>query len=280
MTVRKCGGAVLAVVAALVWSGCEQQVRPDPDPVVSSSADALTQDHVLATGDVCVATGKHDKHAFTACANCHNCGGVLQFNATGPAVNAAYPLPTFDATAKTCSSVACHTVPPGTFSYNFPDGTGEGFEVRTVTYGGGAQTTPSWYSTGSVGCSACHGNPPRNYTWHSGYHGGNTGTYNRCELCHLDVVSAVNPATGFYAATGLSTATNCGATRNQPCASLHANGTVNVNPSGPGPASAVTSASYDDRCPESPGRESGALAQRGPAGASPARGGARARSVG
>lgn len=234
MTIRKSGGAVLAVVAALVWSGCEQQVAPTSDAAVSSSADALTQDHVLATGDVCVATGKHDKHAFTACATCHNCGGVVQFAANGPAVNPAYPPAAFDATAKSCSSVACHSVPPGTFTYNVPDGTGEGFVTNTVSYGGGAQTTPSWYSTGAIGCSACHGNPPRNGStgsnaWHSGYHGG-WGTNNRCELCHLDAVSAIDPGTGLYAATGLSTATNCGPYRNQPCSSLHANGTVNVDP--------------------------------------------------
>jgi len=230
MTMRKGFGILLGALAVSVWSGCEQQGGPATSTPVASSSNALTQDEVLATGDVCVATGKHGQHGFTSCATCHNCGGVLQFNASGPAVNPAFPPPSFDATAKTCSSVACHTVPPGTFSYYFPDGDGNPV-LNTWSYGGGMQTTPSWYSTGAIGCSACHGNPPRGSTWHSGHHGNTTlGTYNQCELCHPEAVSAVDPTTGLYAATGFNTLTNCGPSGNLPCVSFHANGTVDVTP--------------------------------------------------
>jgi predicted CxxxxCH...CXXCH cytochrome family protein len=129
------------------------------------------------------------------------------------------PQPTFDATAKTCSGVACHSIPSGTFTYLFPGGDGEPV-AETVTYGGGT-ATPSWYSAG-IGCTGCHGNPPQNYLWHGGLHGGG----NQCELCHPDAVS-VNGV-----ATGLSTATNCAGPNGTliACASLHANGTLDVQP--------------------------------------------------
>jgi hypothetical protein len=198
------------VIAA---SGCEQ---PAPGATTGQVSSAMTQDEVLPTGGVCTPTGAHAKHGFTSCATCHACAGALQFDPAGPAVSASTPNPTFDATAKTCSSVACHGVPAGTFSFYFPDGAGDP-QLNTVSYGGANSTTPSWYTSGAAGCTACHGNPPQNYVWHGSHPGGN-----QCELCHPDAVS-VNGV-----ATGLSTATNCGPTRTTPCASFHANGTVDV----------------------------------------------------
>jgi hypothetical protein len=208
--------AVLGVLAAVVFaSGCEQG-RPGAAGVASTS-NAMTQDEVLPAGTNCTPTGAHGKHAFTSCATCHVCGGVLQFDPAGPAVSANFPNPTFDATAKACS-VACHGVPAGTFTYLFPDGNGDP-QPNTVSYGGANVMTPSWYTTGAGGCTACHGDPPQNYLWHSGNHGGG----NQCELCHPDVVS-VNGV-----GTGLSTATNCGPNGTYgSCAALHANGTVDV----------------------------------------------------
>jgi hypothetical protein len=139
---------------------------------------------------------------------------------------------------KTCSNVACHTVPAGTFTYSFPGGDGEPV-LNTVPYGGGTpQPTPSWYATGAS-CSACHLSPPVYggvpYNWHSGLHGGSVAN-NNCQLCHLDAVSVyVAPqfpgAAGTWTAVGLSTATNCTVkgVPNQPCSLLHANGVLNVN---------------------------------------------------
>ncbi|MHB8875852.1 MAG: CxxxxCH/CxxCH domain c-type cytochrome, partial [Myxococcaceae bacterium] len=155
--------------------------------------------------------------------SCHSCGGVLQFASPGPAIGSG-PSPTFDATSKTCSSVACHGIPSGTFTYPFQGGDGE-VVWNTVSYGSSTSETPSWYASfGS--CGGCHGNPPGGgYVWHSGRHAGQgpTGTANQCQFCHPDAVST------NAIATGLSTATNCGPNGTYgSCAALHNNGTLEV----------------------------------------------------
>jgi predicted CxxxxCH...CXXCH cytochrome family protein len=210
---------LLCALALLVASGCGQETPP-PENGLASQGSALTQDHVIPTGEVCAPTGAHGKHAPFSCTTCHVCGGVLQFDPNGPAVGAGQPPPSFDATAKTCSNVACHSVPSGTFTYAAWDwGCDCPVEV-SVPYGGsGGNVTPSWYTTGGAGCIGCHGNPPVNYTWHGSHGGGN-----QCELCHLDAVSSGGVA------TGLNPAMNCGPNRNQSCAAFHANGTLDVTP--------------------------------------------------
>lgn len=188
---------------------------------------AMIQSEVCTDGDPsCTPTGAHGGpstqpagHYAFDCKVCHRVGGRLSFDKNGPAYAPGKPAPTFDATAKTCSNVACHGVPAGTFSYYFPDGSGEPV-LNTVSYGGtlAAGSTPSWYTTGASGCSACHGDPPANGSngsnvWHSGYHAGTgpTGTQNQCQFCHPD---ASSPGNGI------------GDTITNPL--LHANGTVNV----------------------------------------------------
>lgn len=164
-------------------------------------------------GSTCSPAGGHPKHAFTSCVTCHACQGGVEFNPTGPAVVVGQPAPTFDAVTKTCSGVACHSVPAGTFSYYRQGGDGEA-ELVTVSYGGGPpKLTPSWYTTGAGSCAACHDDPPRNHYWHSGYHGGQgpTGARNQCQFCHPD---ASSPGNGI------------GDTITNP--SLHRNGAVNV----------------------------------------------------
>lgn len=204
--------AALAAVV-LVAVACERA----PGPAEQRGA-ALTSDEVLPTGGVCTPSGAHGKHAFTGCTTCHACGGVVQFDPAGPATIAGGPLPAFDAVAKTCSSVACHGVPAGTFSYSFPDANGDP-TLQTVAYGSGApRPTPSWYTTGVATCTACHDDPPRDGStgsnvWHSGYHGGQgpSGARNQCQLCHPD---AYSPGDGVG-----TTITD---------ASLHRNGRVDV----------------------------------------------------
>jgi hypothetical protein len=174
----------------------------------------LSADEVLTPGNCGSGTGAHAKHAVFDCQVCHYVGGVLCFDISGPAVASGAPLPSFDATAKTCSNIACHGVPAGTFSYYFIGGDGEAV-LNTVSYGGSMVSTPSWYATG-LGCAACHGNPPRNGSngsnvWHSGLHaGGPTAAPNQCQFCHPD-------ATG---SNGVGTAITNPA--------LHGNGVVNV----------------------------------------------------
>ncbi len=158
----------------------------------SGTGTTSVTSQAATAGATCNPDGAHPKHAFAPCQTCHLCRGVVQFDPAGAAVGASMPAPVFDPATKTCSNVACHAVQPGTFSYSFPDGSGEPALV-TVSYGGGAaRPTPAWTSAG-LGCAACHDNPPRtgstgSNAWHSGYHGGQgpTGANNQCQLCHPD----------------------------------------------------------------------------------------------
>lgn len=217
------GNGVLAGLAisalAVVAVNCGQDGQ---DLSLATRRTALTADEVCFDGDPgCTPTGAHAKHGAFACSVCHKVAGRLVFDSAGPAYGTGIPRPTFDAVAKTCSNVACHTVPAGSFSYYFPGGDGE-YVLNTVTYGGGApRPTPSWYATGAVTCTACHDDPPRNGSsggnaWHSGNHGNQppTGAYNQCQLCHPD---ASSPGNGIG-----TTITN---------AALHGNGVADVQAS-------------------------------------------------
>lgn len=179
---------------------------------------SLQVNEVLPAGDCGTGTGAHTKHAAFDCLVCHYVGGVLCFDINGPAVSPGNPLPSFDATAKTCSSIACHGMYSGTFSYYFPGGDGEP-ELKTVSYAGSGGSTPSWYTTG-LGCTACHGNPPPAYpAWH-GWHANRTSGSNDCQLCHNDPTKPT-PYTPIASGTG-----GVGTTINTPA--QHGNGTVTV----------------------------------------------------
>jgi len=156
---------------------------------------------VDASAPSCTPTGAHAKHTNT-CAVCHAVAGRLAFQIGGPAYGtgwtSAKPRPGFDATTKTCSNVACHGVPAGTFTITSLDGNGDPYDNVLTVFGNTAAATPSWYATGST-CTGCHPNPPRNGTngsnvWHSGNHGnqGLTGVRNQCQFCHPDASSPGN----------------------------------------------------------------------------------------
>lgn len=192
----------------------------------AKTAASMVQTDVCTDGDpACTPSGAHGGpasnpagHYAFACSVCHKVGGRVSFAKNGPAFGAGLPAPTFDATAKTCSNVACHAV-SGTFSYYVYDWGLEDYVLTTVTYGGAApRPTSSWFSTGAAGCTACHDDPPRNGStgsnvWHSGNHGGQgpTGARNQCQFCHPD---ASSPGNGI------------GDTITNPA--LHANGVANV----------------------------------------------------
>jgi len=224
--------ATLLGASALMVVGCGQgATEPVRDlasiPPVELSIAQVDVDPCADPGSAtCVPTGAHGNltspgHRGYACTVCHYVAGRLAFDPAGPAYagwTAAKPRPAFNATAKTCSNVACHSMPAGTFSFYSLDGAGD-VQLVTVNYGGGPpKTTPAWYATGSVTCTACHDDPPRNGSdgsnvWHSGFHGGQgaTGARNQCQFCHPD---ASSPGNGI------------GATITNPA--LHGNGTVNV----------------------------------------------------
>jgi hypothetical protein len=213
---------VLAAAALIAACGDEEQQQVSFAAKHAGPATALTQDETCLDGDpACLPTGAHAKHGAYACSVCHKVAGRLVFDKTGPAYKLGLPAPAFDATAKTCSNVACHAVPAGSFSFWTIGGDGEGI-YQTVTYGGAPpKPSPSWYTTGAAACTACHDDPPKygssgSNAWHSGFHGnqGPTGAYNQCQLCHPD---ASSPGNGI------------GDTITNP--SLHGNGIVNVQAS-------------------------------------------------
>ncbi len=78
------------------------------------------------------------------------------------------------------------------------------------------------------GCTGCHPLPANANNWHSGYHGGRASD-NTCQLCHEDAVGFTSPG-GVVTDVKLSTATNCGPLRNQPCAASHNDGIVTLTP--------------------------------------------------
>jgi len=232
--------AAIAGLAILVAPGCGTEEPVDLGQL--GKAPAIAKGSAALTGPACVPTGAHAKHGAYACSVCHTVGGSLCFDLNGPAKIAGGPDPSFDFAAKTCSNIACHGVPSGTYSYYFPgneDNDGDGYpdpELKTVTIRGNpAGTTPSWYVTGPAGCAACHPNPPTNGTdgsnnWHSGFHANRTNVgptpANACELCHniptnvnIPIALSAPDSNGYYRAYSINSAG----------AAYHSNGTFNIS---------------------------------------------------
>lgn len=230
LTLSAAAGAILAL------GGCEQQAQVGDDLATAGAPAALTQDHVIPTGQACVPTGKHDKHGRFTCTTCHQCAGTVSFDAAAAGAGAA-----FDATTKNCSNVACHSVPAGTFTYWVYDWDSDSMRPISVPYGGSAGSSgANWYATGSAACNVCHGYPPKYngvaYAWHSGMHALGMGNGNACQLCHPDVTGAyVYGGPPSYAGTSgglISTCapyTYCSAPGTVTNPSMHANGTLDVS---------------------------------------------------
>jgi hypothetical protein len=162
-----------------------------------ATASALAEP---CTSYACNPGGAHARHAAYPCKTCHMTHGPTRFDPDGAApipsspANPFPPAPAFEPVTKTCSSVACHGVPPGSFSYYFPGGDGEP-ELKTVAYGGPIAATPSWYAVGAA-CAACHANPPANGMWHGGNHAVNYGG-RTCQFCHPGETGSNNVGTAI-----------------------------------------------------------------------------------
>ena len=119
--------------------------------------------------------------------------------------------------AASCSNIACHNIPAGTFTYYIWDwGIDESVPV-TVNYGGMSSALALWQDNAATNCKSCHAIPPyaRN-VWHSGSHGNYMIGINNCETCHPDAKSNIAPD-GKTILSNYITAP-----------SQHANGTVDV----------------------------------------------------
>jgi hypothetical protein len=169
-------------------------------------------------GESFVPTGAHAKHRAFACGACHLVDGSPCLDPAGPAAGAGRLPPAFDATAKTCSSVACHGAYSGTFIYTRWDYGIDDIEYVTVPYVGSGGGTPSWFAKGTT-CTSCHGNPPAPIgNWHSPTHAPSMASGRKCEICHPDAISTV--VNGKVVGASISSAQ----------AALHGNGTVDVQP--------------------------------------------------
>lgn len=195
-------------------SAVDSFYKTKPLPQAGGKAASSTLASSCASYD-CNPGGAHMKHSAYNCTTCHMMHGGARFDPNGPAAikpslsNMNPPKPAFNAIDKSCSNIACHSIPTGTFSYYFPGGDGEP-ALNTVSYGGASSaSSPSWYAVGA-GCGSCHGNPPSSYAWHSGSHATGIPGANECQFCHPDVTGAGGKGT---------TITNT---------AMHQNGTVEV----------------------------------------------------
>jgi predicted CxxxxCH...CXXCH cytochrome family protein len=144
---------------------------------------------------VATPTEAPSKYAF-GCGNCHpidigqhsmgsgsTVAKVVLYEAGAPADTLKAknsPTASYDATAKTCSGVYCHssgqaawsgTIATNTVQYPIPSPRPPPVMVD-VSYPTFA-TTPSWSDGGPLGCDGCHGNPPRYPSAGPGSPGGN-----------------------------------------------------------------------------------------------------------
>ncbi len=150
----------------------------------------------------------HTKHqAFmNDCKACHNltnsfiASGTFFKDSSKGAFLAGGPAPVYTPSgnwsspstnvAASCSNIACHNIPAGTFTYYIWDwGIEESVPVE-VYYGGMSSAKALWQDNAATNCNSCHGNPPKaGNVWHSGFHGNFMIGANNCELCHPDAKS-------------------------------------------------------------------------------------------
>jgi predicted CxxxxCH...CXXCH cytochrome family protein len=177
-----------------------------------------------------IRVGAHTKHIATtslarpfACAVCHvvpadplAAGHVDGSTATVTFAGLAAKGPRAPAYARkadntnaTCATTWCHGGYAGTYTYETYNWGSDSYDQVSVAFQG-KPALPGWLD-GAMKCDSCHGNPPRNGTWHSGQHGYGPG-FNACELCHPDAVGTTAGGTSISVPA------------------LHVNGVVDVSP--------------------------------------------------
>ncbi|MES0489423.1 MAG: CxxxxCH/CxxCH domain-containing protein [Leptospirales bacterium] len=173
---------------------CHGNFAEGNSDTVSSTESTLDGGWCGSCHTVNVTSVKHSEHLSKypgQCGNCHqgyttssapvnhvNFAKDVNFGYTHPLNTAG--LPSFDSFTKTCSNVYCHG--------NFPTVTLNG-TPNTITGNG---YNPTWLSSSTSPCGACHGNPANNYS--SPTHGHHTATSSpyfndatrieSCDACH------------------------------------------------------------------------------------------------
>lgn len=97
--------------------------------------------------------------------------------------------------AASCSNIACHSIPAGTYSYYIWDwGIDESVPVEYY-YGGMSTANALWQDNPATNCNSCHAIPPiATNPWHSGRHAGAySSATDNCETCHPDAKSIRSP---------------------------------------------------------------------------------------
>jgi hypothetical protein len=153
----------------------------------------------------------HTKHqAFmNDCKGCHNltnsfiASGVFFNDSSKGAYLSGGPAPVFTpsgnwsfprtTTPASCSNIACHSIPSGTYTYYIWDwGIDEAVAV-TYNYGGMSTARALWQDNPNTNCNSCHAIPPfASNVWHSGSHGNFMIGANNCETCHPDAQSSTS----------------------------------------------------------------------------------------
>ena len=184
---RILAASLLVAAGTLLLPGCGGNEAPIAEEEAAAKLRAAPRGMASA-----VAASGHSIHmndVGMACTDCHTPHGgsfvsIFRFPASAYIPNG--PAPSLDTVAKTCSNVACHMVPVGSYAYWAIGGDGEPF-LNEVSYGGPV-VTPPWTEALRGACRACHGSPPSPAAgaWHSAMHGGG-GARAECSLCHPGV---------------------------------------------------------------------------------------------
>jgi len=97
--------------------------------------------------------------------------------------------------AASCSNIACHSIPAGTYTYYIWDWASEESVLMEFYYGGMSSANALWQDNPATNCNSCHAIPPIAASpWHSGRHGGAyTTVADYCETCHPDAKSSATP---------------------------------------------------------------------------------------
>ncbi len=154
----------------------------------------------------------HTKHqnVMNDCKGCHDltnnfiASGTFFKDSSKAAFKPGGPAPVFTPSgnwsspqtnnAASCSNIACHSIPAGTYTYYIWDWGIEDVVPVDYYYGGMSSAKALWQDNPSTNCNSCHGIPPiAGNVWHSGFHGNYMIGANNCETCHPDAKSSTTP---------------------------------------------------------------------------------------